>query len=589
MVITIAKNMPEYNYHHNSLLTIAVISALLAGVQPLISSAADWKITPRLNLKETYSDNVGLSSGGGASGVQGSDFITEINPGVSVTGTGSHLKLNGSYTMQNIFYANNGSRNRIVNQLNANANAELLDDLFFVDGRASISQQNISTFGAQSTDNININSNRTDVKTYSISPYIRHKFGSFASTEARYTHNSVSSGFGGFSDSQQDSVDISLTSGSSFKNFGWGFNVNHQTIDYSQRKPVDSNRLSGNVSYAVIPEVRLTVTGGYENNNFLASDNTVSTSGKNQAGAFWSAGLTYIVTPEFSLNAKKGHENNFFLASGGQGGGGGSGGQNAGGDFWTAGFAWNPTQRTSIAANIGQRFFGDTYSLTASHHSRRTAWSLAYSEDVTSSRSQFLIPVTIDTAAFLDQLWSSSITDPVLRQQFVEAFINNNGLPSSLADSLNFLTNRYFLQKRLQASMSVLGARNTLVFSVFDMRRDAQSGQTMDSQLIGPSNLSLNDNTDQVGVNATWSYRISPRTNANVSAGYTQSSSHPSNNKTNSTNFRMSINKQFRPKINGMLEVRHNEQSNSASQFGSSQNGNGYGENAVAASLNMTF
>lgn len=581
-VTTIAKSMLEYNYHCKNSFRLAVISVLSLCLLPSYASAAEWKVTPKITLKETYSDNVGLSSGGGTSNARGSDFITEIDPGLAVTGKGSHFNFNGSYTMQNLLYVNNGDSNRIVNQLNANTNAELIDDLLFVDGRASIRQQNISTFGTQSADNVNINSNRTDIKTYSVSPYLRHQFGSFASTEARYTHNSVSSGFGGFSDSQQDAVDIGLTSGSGFRNFGWGLNLNHQTIDYSQRKPVDSNRLSGNVSYAIIPELRLSVTGGYENNNFLASNHSTTASGKNQAGAFWSAGLNYMLSPEFSLNAKKGHENNFFLTSGGQGGSSGSGGQNVGGDYWSAGFSWNPSQRTSVAANIGQRFFGDTYSLLASHHSRRTAWSMAYSEDVTSTRSQFLIPVTIDTAAVLDQLWSSSIPDPILRQQFVTAFINNSGFPASLADSVNYLTNRYFLQKRLQASVSVLGTKNTLVFSFFNTRRDAQSGETSDSLLIGSN--SLNDNTEQTGINATWSYRVSARTNANLSLGYTQSSSHPSGNRSNNTNFRMSINKQFKPKVNGMLEVRHNEQSLSGSQTG-----NGYGENAVAASLNMTF
>jgi uncharacterized protein (PEP-CTERM system associated) len=520
--------MLEYSHYRCKRLSqIACVSTFFVCLLPLHANAVVWKVTPSLNLKETYSDNVGLSNAGGDS-----DFITQISPSLSVTGTGAHLRLYGSYTMQNMFYANNGSRNRISNQLNANTNAELLEDLFFVDGIASISQQNISAFGAQTTDNVNYNSNRTDVITYSISPYIRYKFGSFASTEARYTHNSVSTGVAGFSDSQVDSATISLTSGSRFRSVGWGLSLNQQHRDYgngNSMRPVDTETFSGHLSYAVTPELRLIATGGYENNNYL------SLNGKNPAGA-----------------------------------------------FWTTGFSWNPTKRTSISANIGKRFFGDTYSITASHHTRGTVWNLGYNEDVTTTQSQFLAPATIDTTAYYDKYFSSTIHDPIIRQQYVAALIKFIGAPSSFAEPVNYLTNSYFLQKRLQASVTIIGVRNTLVLSVFDSRRQAQTGQTLDS-LFGSSNPTLNDNnTEQVGVSTFWSWKISPHTNANFSAGYTRSTSHPSNIKSDNTNLRISLNKQFQPRLSGMFEVRHNEQS-------SSQIGSGYGENAVAASLNMTF
>ena len=80
---------------------------------PAYSTAADWKITPRLSLLETYTDNVTLATRGN----EKSDFITQINPGVSLTGTGARLKVNANYTMQNLFYANESGPNRTVHQL----------------------------------------------------------------------------------------------------------------------------------------------------------------------------------------------------------------------------------------------------------------------------------------------------------------------------------------------------------------------------------------------------------------------------------------------------------------------------------------
>ena len=527
MVITTAKIMREKKTYHMNLRRIARHSVLFLSFHPFTIYAADWKITPTLNVRETYSDNAGFSSSGGDNG----DFITEINPGISVSGTGARLKLNASYTMQNIFYANGTNDNRISNQLNASANAELLKEHFFLDGSASVSQQNISPFGAQATNNINFNSNRTDVISYSISPYFRQRFGSFASAEARYSHSSTSAGADGFSDSQSDSANISLNSGSMFGNLGWGLNLSHQHYNNNNLKPVDTDTFTGNISYALTPRFRLNGTGGYEQNNY------VSVTGKNPLGP-----------------------------------------------FWTVGFSWNPSQRTSISANYGKRFLV-ILTLHQPHRTRRTAWSLGYSENVTNSSNQFQVPVTIDTAKFLNELWKSSIPDDALRQQFVDAFIRNTGLSGSLATPVNYLTNQFFLQKSLQASVSFSAAKNTFVLCVFDTSREAQTGQASNSVLLGNNNSSLLDNTEQVGINGTWSYRISPRANANVSAGYSQSTSRSENVKSDNTTFRASLNKQFRPRMSGTLEVRHNEQSSNRSDSGFG----GYGENAVSASLNMTF
>ena len=54
------------------------------------TGAAEWKITPGLDLKETYTDNVRLAP----PGHEKSDFITQVNPGISQSGTGPRLKLN---------------------------------------------------------------------------------------------------------------------------------------------------------------------------------------------------------------------------------------------------------------------------------------------------------------------------------------------------------------------------------------------------------------------------------------------------------------------------------------------------------------
>lgn len=489
------------------------------------AGAAEWKITPSLDLKETYTDNVKLA----APGLEKSEFITQINPGISLTGTSSHLKLNANYVMQNLVYAEESSQNTMNHMLNANANAELIDNLLFLDGRAAISQQNISLLGPQAADNVNITGNRTEVQTYSVSPYLRHSFNNFASTEIRYIHNEVSTGGSGLLNSQADRIQLGLSSGSAFKTLGWGLNYSNGKTHYgntanTNTPALETEAVSGNLSYSITPKFRLTATGGYEKNNYMSI------------------------------------------------------GPKPDGSFWSAGFSWAPSAMTSIDASAGRRFFGDTYSLAASHRTRLTAWNLGYSEDITTTQSQFLNPVTIDTASFLNPLLDNPALTPAQKQD-IQTFIQNY---PTLTGSINSLTNRVFLQKRLQASVAVTGAKNILVLSLFNTLREAQTPQSQDITLLNSVNLALNDKTKQVGVNASWNWRIGSRTSANFGAGYTRSSYPSLGRADNDKIIRISLTRQLQSKLNGSIEFRH-------LQRDSSQSGGDYSENALIASLSMRF
>lgn len=488
-------------------------------------AAAEWKLAPSLNLKETYSDNISLAPPGS----EMSEWITEINPGISLTGTGSHLKAHVNYGMQNIFYAKEYSQNKTLHQLGAGANAELLDQFLFLDGNATISQQNTSLFGPQAADNTNITDHRASVATYSISPYLRHSFDAIASSELRYTHDEVKTGVIGLSNSKGDSAMLSLNSGPAFSRLSWGLHYIKRKFSYSNNPTIVTETFSGDLRFPITSKFSITATKGYEKYNYL------SISGE---------------PPE--------------------------------GRFWTAGFSWTPTTRTSIEASTGYRYFGKTHSLAASHHSRRTVWSLNYSEDITTTSSQFLLPATINTANFLNRLWTPSIPDPVLRQQVIDSFIHNNGLPTSLSENINYFTNRFFLQKRLQASVALNGAKSTLVLSAFDSLREAQTAQTMDSLLLGTSSLALNDNTKQIGGNALWSWQYSPRTNFNVSAGYSKSRSDSADLTNISRMMGLGASNQFRPKLSGSVNLRR-------TLLYSNQIGGGYQENAITASLLIKF
>ena len=526
IMIEVSKNIVFHVLSHK----IGKAATTILLMYPAYSTAADWTIVPRLNLIETYTDNVTL----GVRGNEKSDFISQINPGISLSGTGARLKVNVNYSMQNLFYANERNQNTTFHQLSARENAELIRNFFFLDSTASISQQNISLLGPLTTNNENLTNNRTNVKTYSISPYIRHNISNFASTQARYTHNAVYTDLGRLSASQSDSVLLSLTSGSAFRSLGWGLNYNKQktgglgTSIGDLSTSVDSEQYTGNLRYRISSKFSLTGTGGYQKYSYTSITGVSS------------------------------------------------------GSFWTAGFVWNPTDRTSIAANAGESFFGKTYTLLTSHHTRRSNWSLNYNQTITNTRDQFLIPATTNSANFLNQLWASNIPDPVMRQQTVDAFIRDNGLSPSIFNPINFITNQFFLQRRLQATVALSGAKNTLVLSIFHMLSEPQTSGNRNDVLLGTSNFALTNNTKQIGGNALWSWKISPRTNANIGATYIKSNIPATGNEDETKTFRVGLTRQIQSKLNGAVNFRHVERT-------SNQIGSEYRENAISASLSMAF
>ncbi len=332
-------------------LHLCCVSALLL-LFPLCLAAAEISIRPLLNVSETYTDNVSVGLTGGAGGAGGgfglgggfgvggagskkSDLITQINPGVTVSGTGQRFNLNAQYMMNNLIFARNNDFTRIRHMLNADANTEIIRDLFFVEGNALIAQQNIGLLGPQTDSNIFATGNRATIQVYSVSPYLRYRFQNFASTEIRYTRSIVEGGIFGFRDSQRNSFQLGLNSGSSFTKLTWGLNYSNQMVHLSGvDRDIEFERSIANFRYHLTRRLSLTSSGGYERNSFVSI-----------------RGQTSLPT-------------------------------------WTAGFIWSPNRRTNVQFSAGQRFFGDTYLGEINYSKRLLNVRVLYAEDITTFNQQ---------------------------------------------------------------------------------------------------------------------------------------------------------------------------------------------------------
>lgn len=519
------------NVRKSSSLPLAAPLAVLA-VLMAPQARAEWKLRPVVDLRETYTDNAAQAE----SGASQSQFITELTPSLSIANEGPRLKLSASVTEH--LYAYSGNRPDNTNssnlQLQANANAKLIQELLFLDSSASISQQSVSAFGPQVTStNGYSNTNRAQVRTYRISPYLMHQFGTFATTDLRYSHDSVKAGNSGLGESSSDSLSLSIASGAAFNRFSWGLQYSRQDIEDTLAQKSRIEIASANVQYRIGQTLALTATGGYDRYDY--------------------EGL----------------------------------GDKTAGVSRTVGFYWTPSSRTSLRASVGKRYFGTTYALMSMHRSRNTVWSVNYDDNVMNSRDQFLRPSSIDTASMLDRLFSTNFPDPLERKQVVDAYIRANNLPASVADNINYFSNRFFRQRQLQASAAFNMPRTTAVVSANTTKRTALSTQQVDSVLLGSSLLNLNDDTSQKSGAVVVNYRLSPSSGIVLSFNKVTTDSLSTGVSNSSQSLSLGLTKQFRKKLSGSLDVRHNQSTAAATAMTALPGVRSYRENAVSASLSL--
>jgi uncharacterized protein (PEP-CTERM system associated) len=507
-------------------LTPLAVAALLLSNDCL----AQWKVSPGIQLRETYSDNANNEAGDKKVG----SFISEAAPSLSISGVTPRLKVSANAEWRTFAYSNDelGNVRNTDRHYQATAQAIAIKDLLFVDATATGARQPVSAFGPLPNNSYTAN-NGTDIRTWTISPYLRRQFGSTAVMTARYMRDSVEGGSGsGFGNSMASTRALDVMSGPAFSDLGWNASYMHQDMS-AQRSGASSteNSLAG-LQYRASSHLNLTSSVGYDKYEYR----TISPLSQRTRGRSWSAG-----------------------------------------------FIWQPSARTRVATTFGRRYFGKTGSFDGSYRTAHSLWALTYADAVTTTRQQFLLPAAYDTAAMLDRLLTARYPDPVLRQQIVQAYMTQSGLPPTLTDSINYLSNRYMRNKHLQGSVSFRGARSTLLLTVFKQRTNALSLQQQDSTLL-PSQLStLNENTSQRGASANFDYRLSSRTSARATLYGANIESLQTGQANGVRQLSAGLSSRFGTKITGSLDLRH-----STGRAGVFDNRD-YHENAIVAALTVQY
>ena len=402
-------------------------------------------ITPRISITETFTDNVSLSSVG-----RQAEQITEISPGIRIIVNGARLKGYFDYSLDEVVYAQNSSPRRTLNALNTFGTLEAVNNWAFLDFSGSISQQVISAFGNPSIDNTSINTNRAEVATYRLSPYIRGRLGDLANYEVRYSRAITrSDALVGSGVTTSDAVG-KIRGDTGFRNLGWSVDASQQSVDYTASRPIKDDRLSAGLSYTITPQLNVFANAGREANNYISLD-------------------------------KQSYTTHGF------------------------GVRWSPTERTRLSASRDQLSFGNAHSVSLERRTARTAWRFSDTKGIATTPAQTSITNLGFNYDILFSQFASIEPDPVLRAQLVNAYLQANGINPNATASRGFLTAALTLERRQDLLFALLGVRDTITFIA-----TRSESRRLDTFSTGVDDLSTSSLVRQRGFSVNYARRLTP-------------------------------------------------------------------------------
>lgn len=451
----------------------AVLAAAIATSAPS-AGAQTWRLSSSIGWESTLTDNADLSPD------KRSDWVNQLTPGVTFQEKSARTQLTGAISLPILLYARTSESNQVYPQVSVNGSYEAVENFLFVEAFANVSQQFQTPFGARSTSLANATENRYTAQSYGVNPYIRGAMPGNVTYELRDNNT--------WSDSNASSIG----NGRSY-----------------------TNEIVGRLSHDPTP------TGWaleYDRAEYFFAGQPERLSGRpdTEITEIARARGSRLVDPSVELSATVGYEDNRFFHA------------DESGATYGAGIRWRPTDRTNLNANWEHRFFGSSYDVSFDHTTRLTVWSLRASRNITSYPQQLaLLPQGGNVPGLLNALFASRITDPIQRQALVDQLIRDRGLPTTLTGPVPLLAQQITLVESESATVGLLGARNSIFFSVYRSKNEPLRGT---EDIL--SSLALSNNDTQTGASAAWTHQLSPtlslgtnldwsRTTSNVEAGGT--------------------------------------------------------------------
>ncbi|MBL8472270.1 MAG: TIGR03016 family PEP-CTERM system-associated outer membrane protein [Rhodocyclaceae bacterium] len=499
-----------------------------------ITGKPAFQLKPSISLRETYTDNVTLLPSGAAR----SDFVTEVAPDLSASYIGPNAILWGNIGVSNYSYARDGKGGRTALRVNTNLKSQPVEHHLFIDANATVSEQSISSFGAQAPDSASLTGNRTEVRTFTLAPRLQGKIGSGAAWNLHASNTASSTDSAVVQRRNVSSWDGLLTTTGGRLGVGIGFIGNSTRISSASGHGAD--QVFGVLNFKPDVSLSLALRAGQ-------SSDTYGTNRRSRASY--------------------------------------------GGDV-----VWRPQPSTDVRASYDRLSYGPRVTLDLNHRRPLSAFNIHYSEDVITSftaPSQFDVPVsTVEslTSAGLSFLNAQNVViTPALTNSVrsaVTQYVQENGLPDTILTPLTTSGSGIYRSKRLDATGAFLGARNALTLKMFRARRTSAGSSDAVLNILDflPVSLGAIDTAstiDQYGGNLSWQHTLTSLSNLTGRYTLTRSESTGATNVRSVTRVMdLTLHTRLSPHIAAELALRRATQDATTSD---------YTENALIGRVSLQY
>lgn len=320
------------------------IPAAVAGALGAPAQGAEWERSAGVSAGAIYSDNVCLRQQD-----EEDETIGTLTPNIRLGATGARARMDLYAAAQfntlddsDVECSVGGADNiSPAPRVRFNGNAELLPNWFYLDATAFADQNRINPFATGGEDTLDGRGNLNTSYQYAVSPYISRRLTRTASMLLRYSYSEEYNSEEELNDNQVQAVQFDIGTSPELARLSYGLSGNYSEIDYDERE-------------------------GEGNENLFNSELSSA-----QVRA------AFQMTRTWQVNGYAGEEWNDYVTVF----------EDAEGSFWDLGLAWTPSERVTVEAGYGERFFGDAPRASIAYRHKRSTLRASYVRELTYNRT----------------------------------------------------------------------------------------------------------------------------------------------------------------------------------------------------------
>jgi uncharacterized protein (PEP-CTERM system associated) len=451
-----------------------ILAVAILAILSVKSFAGEWQFQPHLIIDETHSNNVNLSLN-----EEESSLVSQAGIELEALYASKKLEFNLSSTSVYAMYSHDHDIDNDFHTLDSSFRLKLAPKGLALTGSAAISNQSRNSSRNALADIVSGDTVRIERYSSGLEYGVNNSdFRLNSSIEYRTTKAEDNIG-----EREGYAAQLVSQNGKSARNIYWDTSVEFASYSNQGR---DGEIFKGEIKIGLITHYSFTPFLRYYDENNEGDLNNNNTSIESNS---YGAGLRWLISPriflDLSYNTPTGIQFDF------------DGKKQE--DYAAASVRWEPSQRTQLKMEYGQRFYGESYGLDFSHKNKRLTNKIAYSEDVkTFTRNNY-------ESVVLGSYWcpQGEILDTA------SCFISNNENLNfddfqliTLSDLVLVEDQNLSLNKALTWTSTLELSRTTFSFSLSNLDRENLSTRVKDKdkratfsiarKVSGKSTLTLN-------------------------------------------------------------------------------------------------